>query len=159
MHLNTEKKVLLIGSIITVLFVVGTVFLLSQGGDADVPEDQIITRKGLHWHPRVTVSIKGDRQEIPANLGLGAVHGKIHTHDTDNKEGVIHMEMKGLVVKEDTKLAHFFQTWGKEFSSNKLFDKTNSPDGTVKMTVNGQENKDFENYLMRDGDKIEIKYE
>jgi len=27
------------------------------------------------------------------------------------------------------------------------------------MAVNGKENKDFENYQMRDGDKIEIRYE
>ena len=157
--MNTEKKVIIIGAIVTVLIVVGAIYLLSKGESVNVPEDQIVTRKGLHWHPRVTVSIKGEKQEIPANLGLGAVHGKIHTHDTDNKEGVIHMEMQGVVTKDDTKLAHFFQAWGKQFNSTQLFDKTNGADGSVKMLVNGQNNTEFENYLMKDGDKIEVRYE
>lgn len=157
--MTTEKKIIIAGGIVTILILVGAVFLLTKSENINVPEDQIVVRQGLHWHPRVTVSIKGEKQEIPANLGLGAVHGKIHTHDTDNKEGVIHMEMKGLVVKEDTRLAHFFQTWGRDFNSSKLFDKTNGPEGTVKMMVNGQENREFENYLMKDGDKIEVKYE
>ena len=114
--MNTEKKIIIIGTIVTILMVAGAVFLLSKGENINVPEDQIVVRQGLHWHPRVTVTIKGEKQEIPANLGLGAVHGKIHTHDTDNKEGVIHMEMKGLVTKDDTKLTHFFRIWGKEFN-------------------------------------------
>ena len=29
----------------------------------------------------------------------------------------------------------------------------------VIMTVNGEENFEFENYQMRDGDKIELRYE
>lgn len=157
--MSTETKVIGSIALATILILVGGIFLLTRSENPNVPEDQIVARQGLHWHPRVTVSIKGEKQEIPANLGLGAVHGQIHTHDTDNKEGVIHMEMKGLVVKEDTKLVHFFRTWGKDFNSTKLFDKTNGSDGSVKMTVNGQENTEFENYLMKDGDRVEIKYE
>lgn len=157
--MSTEKKVIGSIALATILILVGGIFILTKTQNPNVPEDQIVARQGLHWHPRVAVSIKGEMQEVPANLGLGAVHSKIHTHDTDNKQGVIHMEMKGLVVKEDTKLSHFFRVWGKEFNSNKLFDKTNGSDGTVKMTVNGQENTEFENYLMKDGDRIEIKYE
>ncbi len=155
--MNTEKKIIVIGGIVTLLIMIGAIYLLSKGGDVNVSEDQIIARQGLHWHPKVTVTIKGEKQEIPANLGLGAVHGKIHTHDQDNKEGVVHMEMQGVVTKNDTRLGNFFQVWGKEFNSSKLFDKTNGSDGTVKMTVNEGENMEFENYLMKDGDKIEIK--
>lgn len=157
--MNTEKKIIIIGTIVTILIVVGAIFLLSKGEKTNIPEDQIVARKGIHWHPRVTVSIKGERQEIPANLALSPVMGKMHTHDKDNKDGVIHMEIQGIVIKDDTKIGRFFQVWGKEFSATKLFDKINGPDGTVKMMVNGQENKEFENYLMKDGDKIEIKYE
>lgn len=156
MHLSTEKKVILIGTIITVLLLVGAIFLLSKGEDTNVPEDQIISRKGIHWHPRLTILIKGEKQEIPADFGVGTVHLPIHTHDTT---GTLHMEMQGLITKDETKLSKWFQLWGKQFNSNKLFDKINGPDGTVKMTVNGQENKEFENYQMKDGDIIEIKYE
>lgn len=157
--MNTEKKIIIAGTIVTILILVGAIFLLSKGEKVNVPDNQVVARQGLHWHPKVTISIKGENQEIPANLGIGAVHSKIHTHDTDNKEGVIHMEMQGIVAKDDTRLAKFFQLWGKEFNSNKLFDNTNGSEGIVKMMVNGTENKEFENYLMKDGDKIEIKYE
>lgn len=157
--MSGEAKVIGGITLATIIILVGGVFLLTKSENPNVPEDQIVVRAGLHWHPKVTVTIKGEKQEIPANLGIGAVHSKIHTHDTDNKQGVIHMEIKGIVTKDDTRLARFFQVWGKEFNANKLFDKTSGSDGTVKMLVNGQENKEFENYKMRDGDNIEIKYE
>lgn len=157
--MNTEKRVIIIGAILTILLLVGAIFLLSRPESVNVPEDQIISRKGIHWHPRLTISIKGEKKEIPADFGLGAIHSPIHTHAADSKEGILHMEMKGLVTKDETKLNKWFQLWGKQFNSNCIFDKCNEADGIVKMTVNGQENKEFENYLMKDGDRIEIKFE
>ena len=69
------------------------------------------------------------------------------------------MEFSGVVTKEDTRLGNFFKTWGKEFSSTQIFEYKNSSESAVIIFVNGKENLDFENYLMRDGDKIEIRYE
>lgn len=157
--MTTEKKVIGSIALFTILILAGGIFLLTKNENVNVSEDQIVARQGLHWHPKVTVFIKGERQEIPANLGLGAVHGKIHTHDTDSKQGIVHMEMKGVVTNDDTRLARFFQVWGKEFNANRLFGNINSSDGTVRTFVNGKENTEFENYLMKDGDRIEIKYE
>lgn len=156
--MSTDTKVVGGIAVLTVVILVGGVFFLSRESGSTIAEDQIVTRNGLHWHPKLTITIKGKKQEIPANLGIGAVHQPIHTHE-DAKDGVLHMEMKGVVSKEDTKLSNFFSIWGKEFTSTKLFDKTNGTEGTVKMTVNGKENTDFENYLMKDDDRIEIKYE
>lgn len=157
--MTTERKV--IGGIVllTIVILAGGIFFMSRDTVSSVPEGDIIARSGLHWHPKVTVSIKGQNQEIPANLGLGAVHGKIHTHDQDNKEGVVHMEMQGVVTKDDTKLGNFFRIWGKDFNSSQIFDKKNGTEGTVKMTVNGKESTEFENYMMKDNDMIEIRYE
>ena len=157
--MSTEKKIIGLIGLATIAILVGGVFFLSKSENPSVPESEIVERNGLHWHPKLTVTIKGQRQEIPANLGIGAVHQKMHTHDQDAKDGIIHMEIQGVVSKEDTKLGNFFRIWGKEFTSTKILDKTNGPDGKVKMLVNGKENTDFENYLMKDSDKIEIKYE
>jgi len=107
----------------------------------------IITQSGLHWHPLLEIYVKGEKIEIPQNIGLAGVHSPIHTHDD---LPIIHMEFSGKVTEEDTKLGNFFKVWGKEFLS---FGER------VTMTVNGQENTEFENYQMRDGDKIEIRYE
>ena len=121
-----------------------------------IPEGEIISRNGLHWHPELTITIKGERHEIPTNIGIGIVHQPIHTHDST---GVIHLEIQGLVRKENIKLGQFFKIWDKEFSSNCIFDKCSGPEGVVRMLANGSENREFENYVMKDGDKIEIRYE
>ncbi len=80
-----------------------------------------------------------------------------HTHDTS---GEIHWEvMQGPVTKDHVALKAFFEVWGKPFNSNQIMDAKNGPDGTVKMTVNGQPNNEFENYQVKDKDKIEVRYE
>ena len=71
----------------------------------------------------------------------------------------MHIEAQGVVTKDDTRLGRFFQVWGKDFNLTTIMDKKNDQGGTVKMLVNGKENAEFENYLMKDGDKIEISYE
>ena len=117
----------------------------------------IITKNGIHSHPELLIYIKGKKQVIPANIGISAFgENPIHTHDD---MGVIHLEFSGIVKKTDTRLAKFFEVWGKQFSANCVFDKCNGPDGRVKMFVNGVPNSDFGNYEMKDGDKIEIRYE
>ena len=131
----------------------------NSSSTSSIPKDQIVAQNGLHWHPRVSVTIKGEKQEFEDNIGLGAIHQKMHTHDEDYKDGVVHMEMQGVVTKEETRLGRFFEIWGKKFNSSQIFEFKNSTGSAVKMLVNGKTNKDFENYQMRDGDKIEIKYE
>lgn len=111
------------------------------------PESEIISRKGLHWHPELSIEAAGQRVEIPANLGIGVTHNPIHTHDTS---GTLHLEMQGLVRRENLKLKEFFKVWGKDiesFGSN------------MRMTVNGQDNVEFGDYEMKDGDKIELKFD
>lgn len=140
------KKILKI--VLVVLLVSGGIgwFIWYVGNQPKTLESEIISRNGLHWHPELTIYIKGVKQEIPANIGIGLTHEPIHTHDNS---GVLHLEFSGLVIKDDIKLSHFFKIWKKQFNSN----------GTVKMFVNGKENREFENYLMQDNDKIEIRYE
>ncbi len=112
-----------------------------------IPEEEIISRRGIHWHPEVAIYAKGEKQEIPANIGVGAIHQPMHTHDTT---GVLHLEFQGLVRKRDITVGQFFKNWGKDMKSF----------GTdIKMTVNGEENMEIENYVMRDRDKIELRFE
>lgn len=148
------------------LFSIGLMVLFIGGGISGlfwylaakppVPESDVIARNGLHWHPEIKISILGKIQEIPANIGLGAVEKPIHTHDN---MGVIHLEFQGLVKKDNARLGRFFEIWGKRFNRDCIFDKCNGPEGQVKMFVNNKENNEFENYIMRDGDKIEINFE
>lgn len=115
-----------------------------------IPESDILSRSGIHWHSQLTIYVKGKKQEIPANIGIGAVHQPIHTHDEDSDQGIIHMEFGSLVRKQDTALGRFFKNWGKDMRSF---------GANIKIFVNGKENADYENYIMRDNDKIELYYE
>ena len=36
-----------------------------------VPEGEIVSQGGVHWHPVLSIDIKGIKQEIPANIGIG----------------------------------------------------------------------------------------
>ena len=109
---------------------------------------------GMHIHPELSITIKGEKMEIPANTGItgGCMH-PIHTHDDS---GMLHLEFK---TPRDVKVSEFFEMWGKRFDSECILDNCNGPDGTVKMKVNGQESTEFGNAVMRDHDQIEIVFE
>lgn len=151
------KNTLVIIGIVAVFF--GGSIWWSKSLQKSDPE--VITRSGLHWHPILEIYVKGEKQEFPPNIGVGTQYAStptydpsmrmtaVHTHD-DVDQGIIHLEFSGVVRKEDTKLGNFFKIWDKDFNSF-------GPD--VKMSVNGQENTDLENYLMKDADKIELRYE
>lgn len=98
--------------------------------------------------------------EIPPNVGVGPAFSgmpgydptmgmaAIHTHED---LPLIHLEfMDGPVRKSDVALGRFFAVWGKDMRS---FGEN------MTMTVNGAENTEYENYVMRDGDKIELHYD
>src|SRR3989344_4306000 len=115
--------------VITLLILVGGVFLVSKQS-SPIPDEEIIGKKGVHWHPKVAIYAKGEKQELADGIGLGAVQQTIHTHTEDYKDGVVHIEKQGVVSKDDIKLGRFFQIWGKKLSDN----------GSYKMYVNGSEN-------------------
>jgi len=132
-------------------------------------DDEVISERGVHWHPELVIMIKGQKQEVSADIGIGVQYSKsrwydpmmsmtnIHNHDSS---GQLHWEvMEGPVKRGHAKLAAFFEIWGKSFNTNQIFDAKNGEGGTVTMLVNGQPNTEFENYVVKDGDKIEIRYE
>ncbi len=110
---------------------------------------EIVSRSGLHWHSELVIYVKGEKQEIPENIGIGAIHQPIHTHD-DSDQGIIHMEFQGLVGKQNIMLGQFFKNWDKNMRSF---------GANMKMTVNGKKNTEYENYVMRDNDKIELRFD
>ncbi len=144
--------------IVGILIPVGLMVLLYFADDKNKPNDsdlikneqsEIISKNGLHWHSQLAIYVKGDKVEIPPNVGLGAVHNPVHTHIEDAEQGVLHLEFNGIVRANDTMLGEFFKAWNKDmdfFGSNMV------------MKVNGVENTEFGNYLMKDGDEIELNY-
>ena len=143
-----RSKVKTISWILVAIVVVGGLIWL-VASQPKTPESDIVSRSGFHWHPELAIYVKGEKLEIPENIGIGAVHQPIHTHD-DNSQGVVHMEFQGLARKQDVTLGQFFKNWGKDMRSF---------GANMKMTVNGEENTEYENYIMGDKDKIELRYE
>jgi len=144
---NRVKKTILwsLSGIFIVAAVAGLIWYLDQL--PSTPKSEIISRNGIHWHPELTIYVKGEKQEIPKDIGIGVVHLPMHTHDDT---GVIHLEFQGLVRKTDIKIGQFFKNWNKDMRSF---------GANMKMTVNGEENMEHENYIMQDKDKIELIYQ
>ena len=152
---NGVKNIFIIGGL-AVLLLIGGVWWSNSLQESD---PNIISTQGVHWHPQIEVYVKGEKQEIPANIGIGPQYTGMPTFDTSMRmtamhthepDGTIHLEFPALVTKEDTTLGNFFRIWGKDFMSF---------GSSVVMTVNGEENTELESYEMKDGDKIELRYE
>jgi len=72
---------------------------------------------------------------------------------------VIHLEFGGVVHEDDIRLGKFFELWGKEFNSEQIFESKVDDKHRMMMIVNGEENTEFENYLLQEEDKLEIRYQ
>jgi len=137
-------KTFLTLSVIAVLLLGGAVWFSRT---IQTNDTGIISTNGLHWHPELEIYVNGEKQEVPQNIGLTGVHQPMHTHDD---LPIIHLEFQGVVKKDDVILGQFFKNWGKDMSSF---------GANMKMTVNGIENTELENYVMQDKDKIVLHYE
>lgn len=126
----------------------GALLLLAGMGwvlNAEAPASgTVVAESGLHWHARLSVIENGVPVTIPADVGLGATHNPIHTHD--DEPGLIHMEFSGRVTQDDLRLKNFFKVWQRTL-----------PD-TATMMVNGAENIALGAYIMQDGDEIVVTY-
>lgn len=98
----------------------------------------------IHWHPKLKISVDGQGEVIPANLGLnGDCHLPLHTHDST---GVIHVEAQ---VARDYTLGEFMEVWGKSLQRDGY---------TLEMTVDGQLNAELGNLVLKDKQEIQLSY-
>ena len=137
-----------------------TAQFVNQGttaGSIDYALSWYSSHNDLHWHPELTIRINGQTQIIPADVGITPTkHYPVHTHDSS---GTLHWELQSPPTEQNMKLGYFFNSvWNKKFNSQCIFDKCNDGTKSVKFTVNGKPNTDFDNYLIHDKDKIEIEY-
>ncbi len=102
----------------------------------------------VHIHPVLTIMVNGQKQEIPAGIGIqyGPAGNAInflplHTHDTS---GHIHIESG---IQRDFHLADFFAVWGQKFDPTHILG-FQAPAGSITMTVGGTANGQFGNLLL-----------
>ncbi len=161
-----RKTIYLIIAAIAAVFILFIIFSAMRkpstaDGNAEVPKQPI------HWHPKLTIIIKGEKQVIPPNIGIsignnmdnqvsGMRMSPTHTHESD---GTLHLENNRPWLKPETlTLGYFFEVWGKNFNSSCIFEYCNGEDGKLIMTVNGNLNQEFDKYVMHDGDDIVLEY-
>ena len=110
---------------------------------------------GMHIHPLLSIFIDGEKQDIPANIGIvsSTCFRLIHTHDASGK---LHIEWRTV---RDFTLGDFFKGWDRSFSKGQIFDYKVDKAHALTITVNGIPSEKYEDLILRDGDRIEIYYE
>ncbi len=157
---NKRAKMILVLIAVALLMVVGYRYYQKNALPGDcltIPAEQMDIgghqNLAVHIHPELEIVISGEKQVIPANIGVSdASMRPIHTHQTD---GVLHIEAP---CQREFTLPEFFAIWGEPLNRSCIFSYCSNETHTLKVSVNGEERNDFMKYLMRDGDKIVIEY-
>ena len=155
-----RKKLITIVAIIAVV-ILGLYFMLRSLADATPSTtgdllDYIMkahTNVALHIHPSLEIEVLGEKQAIPANIGIepGGMH-VIHTHDAT---GELHIESP---YPHQFSLKDFFTVWNRTFNNQCIFEYCVDEQHEILFTVNSIPNDQYENLPLRDPDKIRIIY-
>lgn len=108
------------------------------------------TGVGFHIHPHLRVILDGEKQEIPAEIGIVSPRcmRPLHTHDDSGK---LHLEFP---VQQEVRLGQFFEVWKQPFSRSHILGRTIGDGDVLRVTVNGQETNELDALLLHDGDDI-----
>lgn len=150
-------------AIIAIVVIFGLFKLFSGGSDSNNSSDSgPYTSSPVHWHASLDVYICGEKVTIPENAPLGEHHlglPLLHTH----ADRLIHIEGQ-IWNKEEITIGKYMKVIGEEFTDTTLLDKNNGDlcnenPGKVKLIVNSKENQELTNYVVQDGDKLELRFE
>jgi len=156
---KTKKNVIKYSIIgLVVLLVFYFLFNLFSG-----PKVEFYTKEAIHWHASYDVYICGKKVQVPENLPSGEHHlglPLLHTH----ADGLIHIEGK-IYKKEDITFGAYMDAIGVPFNTDMIMEYKNDgmcndgKNNKVRVLINGEENVDPRNYVVRDKDRIEVRYE
>lgn len=108
----------------------------------------------MHIHPTLKIFIDSEEVIVPEGIGIDDLCMRaIHTHGT---VGEIHVEYPEI---HTFSLGDFFANWKQAFNEDRIFDYETGDDNQIRMTVNGEENEDYEDLILADGQEIIIYYE
>lgn len=143
----------LLGALVLAGLVVFFIKAAEQPIKFDVTQACLSSSVAYHWHPELTILVNGEKQVIPANIGVSQTCMRaLHTHATD---GVIHTEPP---IQMDVTLAHFFKVWGQVFTKNQILGFYSGSTHEITMTVDGEPSNAYENLVLKDKQKIVISY-
>ena len=144
---------------IAVIIVIAIIYFLVQF-QGNEPNSGPYSKGQIHWHASLKVFICGEEQQMPVPIGQSHLGTPLlHTHEDKR----IHIE--GTVWKpEDITLGKYMGAIGKNFKDDQLLDKKNGDlcseqPGKVKLFVNGKESPELTNFVIKEGDKYELRFE
>ncbi len=152
------------GLTIVLLAIIVLIFVFNKKGvDGSAVKEGPYTSGQVHWHASLQVFTCATYREMPKPVGGENAHlgtPLLHTH----KDGLIHIEGR-VYKKNDIMFGQYMENIGVRFSNDTILNYKNGDgcsdgkENKVKMFVNGEENFDYIEYVLNDGDKIEIRYE
>lgn len=157
------KNLVKYGSIsLVIVAVIAGIFVIGKNDvDGSAVKEGPYTAGVVHWHASLQVFACGIFKEMPAPFGDAHLGSPLlHTHS----DRLVHIEGK-IWRKEDIMLGKYMDNIGVDFAQDRILDYVNGnecndgKENKVRMEVNGKENFEFRNYIINDGDKIEIRYE
>ncbi|MDO8537924.1 MAG: hypothetical protein Q7S21_03490 [archaeon] len=154
-----NNTLLFSGIAVGVILIIGFFLIFGNASSSTVGGITFPTGQ-VHWHAYPSVEICGEVRQLPlpspgqSHLGSDL----LHTHD----DGWIHVEGKVNSPQEIT-LGQYMQNIGVKFSSTQLWDKTNGDlcngvAGKVQLFINGIENSELENHVIKDQEKVLFKF-
>lgn len=160
---ETNKKLMVYGGIAIGILVIAGIFLsLPKPEPVDYKTGFLSFPLGkIHWHATPLIYVCGEN--ILLSQPISGTHlgsALLHTHE----DSLAHIE--GTVTSpSQITIGAFMANVGMGFSETRLLDKTNGDicsngrEGKVRLIVNGTENNEFGNYVLRDSDRLELRFE
>lgn len=150
------------GLVVVVVVGGGGVGYIAMSRTSATSNSETYTAAPVHWHATLSMSTCGVSETI-SDLGDQNLYEGLpllHTHGDDR----IHVE--GRIIKaEDISLGRFFDSINIPFDTDRFMDKQGTDacnDGSsdsLHVTVNGSEIPDPRNYVVKDGDQINVRFE
>ncbi len=81
-YLSSEQKIIGLVILATIAIFIVAIYAFSKNSpEVKNVNENVIAQNGLHWHPKLKIYINGEKQELPANIGiLPSKHEPLHTH-------------------------------------------------------------------------------
>jgi hypothetical protein len=149
-----RKQLLKFGVPAIAAIIVLIAFVAMQAQEQGIGRDIV-----LHLHPKLTVTVNGEPQVIPKDIGIHSSlymdhsldrygmsgMAPLHTHDDT---GTLHVESN---VNRNYTLGEFLKVWG---GLDDIVNNGNS--NLIKMTVDGRPVSDFNSHILKDGEQISL---
>ncbi len=135
-----------------------------------IAKAELTDNEPLVIHMHVTLKILVNGQHVTVSEGIGIYPELYKSHDLDkygiknprtyplhthDVSGVIHIE--STVIRTFT-FGQFFDVWGETFDEKCIMDRCNNNLNKVRMYVDGIENFEFREHVLKNGEVIIIEY-